>query len=138
VTQQVTAVQAQMVLQGGHVVHQPVAAVTAGIFRDRGISRAAQVQHDQLPVRGQAAEIAQVRRCPHRPAGHAEQRNPFPMDVVGEFGPVRGGEGRHGCDARIERTPEATQYPGGGRPARTAVTAVRGAARTRVAPRTLA
>ena len=102
VSEHVGAGQAEVILQGEDVVGQPVAAVAGRIGRDGRAAGAAQVEQDQPTVRGQAAEIAQARGRPHRPAGQADQRGAVAVsvDVVGQFGSVEGAEGRHGGDVR--------------------------------------
>ncbi len=85
-----------MVLQGEDVVYQPIAAVARRVGRDRRAAGAAQVELDQLPVPGQAAEVAQARGRAHRAAGQADQRFAVAVDVIGQLGSVEGVEDRHG------------------------------------------
>src|ERR1039457_6721042 len=110
VPQHVGAVETKMILQGEDVFHQVVAAVAPWIGWDSGLAGAPQGRHDQLPVRGQATEIAQVSRLTHWPPGQTDQRDGFSLDVVGECSSVCGVEGGHGCDAGIDRRPAATEY----------------------------
>jgi hypothetical protein len=117
VPQHVGAAQAKMILQGADVPHQAVAAVAPWIGWYCRLPGAPQVQHDQLPVPGQATEIAEVSRLTHWPAGQTDQRETFSLDVVGEFSSVRGAEGGHSCDAGIDRRPTATEYHRRPRPA---------------------
>jgi hypothetical protein len=46
-------------------------------------------------TRGQAAEVTEVDRIAHRPAGHADKRRAFTLNVVRQLGSVKGTESRH-------------------------------------------
>jgi hypothetical protein len=46
-------------------------------------------------TRGQAAEVTEVDRIAHRPAGHADKRRALTLNVVRQLGSVKGMESRH-------------------------------------------
>jgi hypothetical protein len=69
--QQFHPVEAQVILKCGNVIDQVVAAVARRVRGHRRLAGATQVQHDQPPERGQAAEIAEVSRIAHRAARQA-------------------------------------------------------------------
>src|ERR1700730_14722415 len=65
-----------------------------------GLTGAAQVQQDQMPVRAKTAEIAEIRAGPHRAAWQADHRSGGVRtgadDVIGEVGAIPPGQGRDG------------------------------------------
>jgi hypothetical protein len=95
VGEDVHPVESQVRAQGLHVGHEPVAAVRARIGRCRGVARAAQVEQDQAPVRGETAQVTEVGGGLHGAAGQDDERGALASQVVGELGPVGSGEGRH-------------------------------------------
>jgi hypothetical protein len=67
--EQVHPFQAKVLAQGVDVVDEPVAAVRRCVVRYRGPAGAPEIQRDQLPVRGKAAEVAEIHGGLHRPGG---------------------------------------------------------------------
>lgn len=110
VGEQVHTVQTQVDAECLHVVDLPVAPVRRRIGGDRGVARAAQVEQDQPPVGGEATQIAQVGGGTHRSAGQDDERVALAAQVVGEFGSVGCGEGRHGVDLQGRAVGAATEF----------------------------
>jgi hypothetical protein len=94
-SQYVDTFKIEVLLQRGDVIDQAVTPVARRIGRHRRLTGAPQVQHDQPPHRGQAAEVTEVDRIAHRPAGHADKRRALTLNVVRQLGSVKGMESRH-------------------------------------------
>jgi hypothetical protein len=98
--EQLHPVQTEVLAQRLHIADLTITAIGGGVGRMPGLAGAAQVQQDQLPVRGKTTEVAEVGAGSHRPARQADQRSggirTGADDVIGDFGPIRCGKGRHG------------------------------------------
>jgi hypothetical protein len=66
----------------------------ASAIREPGLFNP-KIHHDELALRGKAAQVADVHGVLHRSAGKAHHGSAISVHVVGELGPVLGGEGRH-------------------------------------------
>ncbi len=101
VGEQVHSREPQVFAQGLDVVDQAVAAVGRGVRGYRGPAGAAQVQDDQLAVRRQSAEVAEVAGV-GRTAGDAYDWVAVSEDTVAEQGAVRCVEGGHEVHPAID------------------------------------
>jgi hypothetical protein len=114
-SQYVDTFKIEVVLQRGDVIDQAVTPVARRVGRHRRLTGAPQVQHDQPPHRGQAAEVTEVDRIAHRPAGHADKRRARTLTVVRQPGSVKGMESRHNRHPGTASTaqPINWQWPAG-------------------------
>jgi hypothetical protein len=80
VAQQVDAVPPEVRAQCLDIVDESVAPVAGRIGRSRRPAGAAQVEQHERAVRGQPAQVVQVGRRLHRPAGQTDQRLTSPAN----------------------------------------------------------
>ena len=114
-SQYVDTFKIEVLLQRGEVIDQAVTPIARRVGRHRRLTGAPQVQHDQPPHSGQAAEVTEVDRIAHRPAGHADKRRALTLNVVRQLGSVKGMESRHNRHPGTASTaqPVNWQWPAG-------------------------